>query len=123
MHRSVEPPTGTVTFLFTDIEGSTLLLRALGDAYADVLGEHHRLLLQAVEENGGVAIGTEGDSLFAAFASATSGVTAAVEAQRLLAGHSWPAGRRSGFEWGCIRVKPRSATGIMSGSTSTAPPG
>jgi predicted ATPase/class 3 adenylate cyclase len=116
MHRAAEPPTGTVTFLFTDIEGSTRLLRSLGDAYPDLLGEHHRLLLQAVEENGGVAIGTEGDSLFAAFASANSAVTAAVQAQRLLAGHSWPAGSqvrvRMGLHTGEAQVRDGTYVGL-----------
>ena len=87
-----ELPTGTVTFLFTDIEGSTKLLRRLGDAYPDLLSEHHRVLRGAVQEAGGVAIGSEGDSLFAAFGSASAGVAAAVEAQRGLAAHSWPEG-------------------------------
>jgi predicted ATPase/class 3 adenylate cyclase len=116
MHRAVEPPTGTVTFLFTDIEGSTRLLRALGDAYADLLAEHHRLLLEAVERAGGVAVGTEGDSLFAAFASATSAIAAAVEAQRLLAAHPWPAGApfrvRMGLHTGEGQVRDGDYVGI-----------
>src|SRR5271157_4761105 len=91
MPRTVELPTGTVTFLFTDIEGSTRLLQSLGASYSDVLSEHHRLLREAVEGAGGVPIGTEGDSLFAAFDSPVAAVAAAVEAQRALAGASWPA--------------------------------
>jgi predicted ATPase/class 3 adenylate cyclase len=87
-----ELPTGTVTFLFTDIEGSTRLLQKLGAAYSDLLDEHDRLLRGAVAAGGGVAIGSEGDSLFAAFGSASGALDAAVQAQRALAGHSWPEG-------------------------------
>ena len=92
MDPAPELPTGTVTFLFTDIEGSTRLLQQLGDAYPDLLSRHHRLLRGAVEEAGGVAIGSEGDSLFAAFGSASAGLAAAVEAQRALAAEQWPGG-------------------------------
>jgi predicted ATPase/class 3 adenylate cyclase len=90
MQPALDLPTGTVTFLFTDIEGSTKLLQRLGDAYPDLLSEHHRLLREAVEKEGGVAIGSEGDSLFAAFSSAPAAVAAAVAAQRSLAAARWP---------------------------------
>jgi hypothetical protein len=63
-------PTGTVTFLFTDIEGSTRLLQQLRDAYADVLVECRRLVRSAVQEGGGQEVDTEGDAVFAAFPSA-----------------------------------------------------
>ena len=92
MQRTVDLPTGTVTFLFTDIEGSTRLLQALGAAYPDLLSQHHHLLRGAVEEAGGVPVGTEGDSLFAAFDSPVAAVSAAVAAQRAMAGASWPGG-------------------------------
>ncbi|MFI5259484.1 MAG: ATP-binding protein [Candidatus Limnocylindrales bacterium] len=92
MQRTVALPTGTVTFLFTDIEGSTKLLQVLGAAYPDVLSQHHRLLRGAVENAGGLPIGTEGDSLFAVFDSPTAAVAAAVSAQRALAGATWPRG-------------------------------
>jgi predicted ATPase/class 3 adenylate cyclase len=85
-----ELPTGTVTFLFTDIEGSTRLLHELGDRFADVLDDHAEILRQAIIENGGVTFGSEGDALFAAFASPQGAVQAAVKAQRRLATHSWP---------------------------------
>ena len=85
-------PTGTVTFLFTDIEGSTRLLQHLGDEYPGLLSEHHRLLREAVDAADGVAIGTEGDSLFAAFGSASAAVGAAVAAQKALAAQLWPGG-------------------------------
>ncbi|MFN2471116.1 MAG: tetratricopeptide repeat protein [Gaiellaceae bacterium] len=79
-------PQGTVTFLFTDIEGSTALLRELGDAYADLLAEHRRVLQEAVESEAGVVFGSEGDALFAVFDDAAAAVRAAGEAQRELAG-------------------------------------
>ena len=63
-------PSGTVTFLFTDIEGSTRLLHELGERYADVLAEHNRLLREALSRHGGLEVGTQGDSFFVAFADA-----------------------------------------------------
>src|SRR3954451_4660038 len=87
-----ELPSGTVTFLFTDIEGSTRLLARLRDRYADVLGEHQRLLRVAFDRHGGHEVGTEGDSLFMAFPRARSAVAAAVAAQRALACQRWPEG-------------------------------
>jgi predicted ATPase/class 3 adenylate cyclase len=83
-------PTGTVTFLFTDIEGSTRLLQALGDRYPELLEEHRRLLREAIAEYGGVEFGSEGDALFVVFPSAPSAVAGAAAAQRALAGHPWP---------------------------------
>ena len=85
-------PIGTVTFLFTDIEGSTRLLQQLGDGYAELLSEHHRLLREAVDKAGGAAFGSEGDALFAAFASAPSALAASVAAQRALSARQWPGG-------------------------------
>jgi predicted ATPase len=78
-------PTGTVTFLFTDIEGSTRLLHELGERYADVLAEHRRLLREAFERHDGVEVDTQGDAFFVAFSRATDAVTSAAEAQRALA--------------------------------------
>jgi predicted ATPase/class 3 adenylate cyclase len=86
-------PTGTVTFLFTDIEGSTRLLQQLGDRYAAVRDEHAAIVRRAVAEAGGVEVSTEGDSFFVAFASPLAAVRAAVAAQRGLAAHHWPPGR------------------------------
>src|SRR5262245_22709668 len=80
-----ELPTGTVTFLFTDIEGSTRLLNELGDAYADVLAEHRRILRDAFTAHGGVEVDTQGDAFFVAFARATDAAAAAAESQRGLA--------------------------------------
>jgi predicted ATPase/class 3 adenylate cyclase len=85
-------PTGTVTFLFTDIEGSTRLLQELGDRYAAVLDEHAAIVRGAIADGGGVEVGTEGDSFFAAFPSPVGAVDAAVAAQRGLAAHHWSHG-------------------------------
>jgi predicted ATPase/class 3 adenylate cyclase len=85
-------PTGTVTFLFTDIEGSTRLLQDLGDRYGAVRDEHAAILRRAIRDGGGVEVSTQGDSFFAAFASPVGAVRAAVAAQRGLAGHRWPGG-------------------------------
>ena len=83
-------PSGTVTFLFSDVEGSTQLARKLGDGYPNVLAEHVRLLRAAFEEQGGYEIDTQGDSLFAAFPRAKDAVLAAVTAQRAICEHPWP---------------------------------
>jgi predicted ATPase/class 3 adenylate cyclase len=80
-----ELPTGTVTFLFTDIEGSTKLLHELGDEYADVLAEHRRILREAFSAHDGVEVDTQGDAFFVAFARATDAAAAAAESQEALA--------------------------------------
>jgi len=85
-------PTGTITFLFTDVEGSTRLLQRLGDQYADVLAAHFEILRDVLATHGGHEEGTEGDSIFAVFPGAVSAVNAAVDAQRRLDEHSWPSG-------------------------------
>jgi DNA-binding NarL/FixJ family response regulator/class 3 adenylate cyclase len=88
---SREPPTGTVTFLYTDIEGSTRLLREVGrDRYEELLGTHRRLLREAVDRFDGYISGTEGDGALIVFRSGGDAVAAAADAQRALAGHSWP---------------------------------
>jgi predicted ATPase/class 3 adenylate cyclase len=79
-------PTGTVTFLFTDVEGSTRLLQELGDEYADILAEHRRALREAFARHGGVEVETEGDAFFVAFAKASDALAAASEAREALAG-------------------------------------
>ena len=83
-------PTGTVTLLFTDIEGSTRLLQQLGDRYADVLAECRRLMRATFQEWNGHEVDTQGDAFFVAFARATDAALAAVEMQRALAAHPWP---------------------------------
>jgi predicted ATPase/class 3 adenylate cyclase len=86
------PSSGTSTFLFTDIEGSTRLIQALGERYPALLDEHRALITEAVEAAGGRIFGSEGDALFCAFPSATGALNAAANAQRSLAEHSWPEG-------------------------------
>jgi class 3 adenylate cyclase len=85
-------PTGTVTFLFSDVEGSTELLRRLRDGYAEVMADHERLLRSAFQDCGGHEINTQGDSFFIAFRKPKDAVAAAVRAQRALARHPWPEG-------------------------------
>jgi YVTN family beta-propeller protein len=87
-----ELPTGTITFLFTDIEGSTRLLKHLGESYAEVLEQHQRLLRGAFEQAGGEEIDTQGDAFFVAFRRARDAVAAAFAAQVALATHDWPGG-------------------------------
>lgn len=90
---TLERPTGVVTFLFTDIEGSTRLVARIGDAeYAGVLDSERRLVVDAVEAEGGYAFGSEGDAHFAAFGSPGAGIRGAVAAQRAIAAHAWPHG-------------------------------
>ena len=85
-------PAGTVTFLFTDIEGSTRLLRELRDAYAGLRADHHRLLRAAAAAHDGREVDTQGDAFFFVFARARDAVGAAAAAQRALAEHPWPPG-------------------------------
>lgn len=85
-------PTGTVTFLFTDIEGSTRLLARLGDRYASILAACRQLLRTSCADQNGREIGTEGDGFFAAFSTARDALAAAVSAQRALSARSWPDG-------------------------------
>jgi class 3 adenylate cyclase/tetratricopeptide (TPR) repeat protein len=84
-------PGGAVTFLFTDIEGSTRLVKALRERYAEVLAEHRRLVRAAIAGQGGYEVDTQGDAFFAAFAGAKQAVLCALEIQRALAAHEWPA--------------------------------
>jgi predicted ATPase/class 3 adenylate cyclase len=90
--QRAELPTGTVTFLFTDIEGSTRLLQELGDRYRDVQDRHTAIVRQAIAEHDGVEVRTEGDSFFAAFRTPAQAVWAAVAAQRTLAAETWTHG-------------------------------
>jgi len=85
-------PSGAITFLFTDIEGSTRLLKQLRERYSEVLTEHQRLLRAAFAAHGGYEVDTQGDSFFVAFASAREALLAAVEGQRALLSHSWSDG-------------------------------
>jgi predicted ATPase/class 3 adenylate cyclase len=102
-------PTGTVTLLFTDMEGSTRLLAAIGEQYGTLLAEHHRLLREVWAQHGGTEVDAEGDAFFVAFAEAGPAVAAAIEAQRRIAAHEWPGGRtvrvRMGLHTGTPRVR------------------
>ena len=83
-------PGGTVTFLFTDIEGSTQLLQRLGDRYGDVVRDHRRIVREAFGAHGGTEVDTQGDAFFYSFPRARDAVAGAVAAQETLAGHAWP---------------------------------
>lgn len=82
----------TATFLFTDIEGSTLLLKTYRAEYARILADHHRLLREGFAAHGGKEIDNQGDAFFVAFTRAKDAVLAAAACQRALADHSWPGG-------------------------------
>lgn len=84
------PPSGLVTFLFTDIESSTRLAQALGGGYREVLADHRRLMRESLRDHGGAELLTEGDSFFAAFVDAGQALAASLAAQRALADHPWP---------------------------------
>jgi predicted ATPase/class 3 adenylate cyclase len=109
-------PCGTVTFLFTDIEGSTRLLARLRDGYGDVLEEHHRMLRAAFAAHDGHEVHTEGDAFFVAFARATDAIAAAVAAQRALAAYGWPEGVdlrvRMGVHTGVAEVRDDDYVGM-----------
>ena len=102
-------PLGTVTFLFSDIEGSTRLLQGLGPRYAEVLEEHRRVFRSIIEREGGVEVDSSGDAFFAAFPRATAAVHAAEAVQRALVG----------LEGGSVRVR----MGIHTGEPDVTPSG
>jgi class 3 adenylate cyclase len=87
-----ERPTGTLTLVFSDMEGSTRLARALGDGWPALLARHRQVLREAVEAEGGTVVDCQGDSMFAVFRSASAGVRAASAAQRRMAAEPWPDG-------------------------------
>ena len=103
-----ELPTGTVTFLFTDIEGSTRLLHELGGGrYTELLAEHERILREAFVAHHGRVVDTQGDSFFVAFRRAKDAVAAAVDAQRDLAAGSWPEGAHVKVRMGLHTGEPQ----------------
>jgi predicted ATPase/class 3 adenylate cyclase len=105
-------PTGTVTFLFTDIEGSTRLQQRVGTAYAAVRDQHHHLLRAAIAAHGGVEVDTQGDAFFVAFPTAPAALAAACEVTRALAAAAWPKG-------GVVRVR----MGLHTGAPLLTPAG
>ena len=111
-HRSARPlkllSTETLTFLFTDIEGSTALLRGLGeDVYAEALAEHHLLIRSCLATHGGKEVSTQGDGFFAVFSSPRACMSAVIEMQRAFTTHEWPSGEQ-------LRVR----MGVHSGEAS-----
>jgi predicted ATPase/class 3 adenylate cyclase len=108
-------PTGTVTFVMTDIEGSTRLLQTLGDQYPQLLADHYRLLREAFGSTG-MEVRSEGDALFYVFVDAPSAVRAALDGQRRLAEHQWPADAavrvRMGIHSGEGRLLDRDYVGL-----------
>jgi ABC-type oligopeptide transport system substrate-binding subunit/class 3 adenylate cyclase/ABC-type transporter Mla MlaB component len=90
--RSFDLPSGTVTFLFTDIEGSTELLKQLGDGYADLLEEQRKIVRACFQKFDGKEVDTQGDSFFLSFPRATQAISAAIEMQRAIQNHKWPEG-------------------------------
>jgi class 3 adenylate cyclase/tetratricopeptide (TPR) repeat protein len=102
----------TLTFLFTDIEGSTVLLRRVGErTYAQVLADHHRLIRSALSGGDGQEVATQGDGFFAVFSSPRACLAAVVEMQRGLEAHAWPGGQR-------VRVRMGVHTGEASQTAS-----
>ena len=113
-------PTGTVTFFFTDIEGSTGLLHALGhESYGHLQDEHSVIMREAIDQGSGVEIRTEGDAFFAVFGSPAGAVLAATEAQKGSRRMPGPTDRRSASGSACTPARARSAVTTTSGSTST----
>jgi class 3 adenylate cyclase len=104
-------PAGTVTLLFSDIEGSTRLLERLGDGYDDLLEEHRRIVRRALGQHGGHEVRTEGDAFFVAFARAGDAVRAAVAAQRGLAESEWPPEGTVRVRMGVHTGEPRVVSG------------
>jgi len=104
-------PTGTVTFLFTDVEGSTRLLQRVGPAFRDLLAMHDRILRNAIAAGKGVEVRNEGDAFFAAFPTARGAIRAAVEAQRTLSSYPWPEGNVVR-----VRIGAHSGEGVLGGS-------
>src|SRR5439155_4793761 len=102
-------PAGVVTFLFTDVEGSTKLLHELGNAYADALHEHRRLLREAFTAHEGVEVDTQGDAYFVAFGRASDAVAAAAHALALARG---PIRVRMGLHTGEPRVTEEGYVGL-----------
>ena len=109
-------PTGTVTFLFTDVERSTELLQRLGDRrYAEVLEEHRHLLRVAFDEGHGQVVDTQGDAFLVVFSRAKDAVGTAVSASRTVAKHAWPGGVSLRVRMGLHTGEPVSESGSYIG--------
>jgi predicted ATPase/class 3 adenylate cyclase len=108
-------PTGTITLLFTDIEGSTRLLQQLGDLYPAVAAEHDRLLRTAFQDAGGHELDHAGDGFLVVFQNARDAVEAAVAAQHALAAHPWPEGMPVRVRMGLHTGQPSPSQGTYIG--------
>ena len=106
-----ELPSGTVTILFTDIEGSTRLLQQLGEKYAALIADHNQLLREASEPNNGHVMGMEGDSFFVVFPRALDSINAVLQSQHALATHSWPEGVNVRVRMGLHTGEPQMSSG------------
>ena len=114
----------TLTFLFTDIEGSTALLRRVGEgAYAQVLAGHHAIIRSGLAAHGGREVDTQGDAFFVVFSSPGACMAAVLEMQRALEAHAGRPGSGSGCGWGCIPVRRRGWPPAWWAWMCIAPPG
>jgi predicted ATPase/class 3 adenylate cyclase len=104
------PHAGTVSLLFTDIDGSTRLLEELGDDYATLLADHHRIMDEAVVAQGGTRVDAAGDGLFISFPTARAALLACIDAQRALLAHAWPRGATVSVRMGLHTGEPISGT-------------
>jgi class 3 adenylate cyclase len=99
-------PSGTVTFVFSDIEGSTGLLKRLGEGYGELIAEHRRIVRETLGAHDGVEIDTQGDAFFYAFARARDAVAGAVAVQRAHAERTWPGGEQVRVRMGLHTGEP-----------------
>ena len=104
--RTTDLPTGTVTFVFTDIEGSTQLLKRLGKRYGEVLAEHRKILRTAAGAHGGEEVDNQGDSFLFAFPRAEEAAAAAIDGQHALAAQKWPTGSSLRVRMGIHTAEP-----------------
>ena len=112
MEQLTPLPTGTITFLFTDIEGSTRLVQRLGDRYGGILELHQDILRTSFGGRGGVEFGSEGDALFVVFSDARAAVSAALDAQRQLETYPWPEEARVR-----VRMGIHTGAGVLGGGS------
>jgi WD40 repeat protein/DNA-binding SARP family transcriptional activator len=114
LHTVAAQPSGTITFLFTDIEGSTRLLEKLGNQYPVALSDHHEILRASIQKWNGREMDTQGDAFFVTFTRAIDAVQCAAEAQRALASHAWPEGESLRVRMGLHTGEPLiSSTGYV----------
>jgi class 3 adenylate cyclase len=102
----VEVPRGTVTLLFTDVEGSTRLLKQLRKAYGELLAQHHELMRAALDQHAGREMDTQGEAFFAVFSRAKDAVAAAITAQRTHGSGEWPEGVEVRVRMGIHTAEP-----------------